>query len=645
VRTVLAGVIGHVDHGKTALVRALTGTDTDRLKEEKARGLSIVLGFSHLPAGEDGEIDLIDMPGHERFLRTMISGATGIEAALLAVAATEGIRPQTVEHAEIARLIGVRRGVVAITKCDLASTEQADRVAQEAVALAAANGLGQVPVVLTSTRSGDGLEALRHRLAALLDGQEERVDHGLFQLPIDRVFTAPGFGTVVTGTLRRGGIALGDEVEILPGGRRARVRGLQVHNRPVETAGPGRRVAVNLRGVERAQLRRGQSFATPGALAPARWLDAELVLLESAPRPLETSQAVRLLLGTSEVAARVRLLGRDRLEPGSSALVQLRCAEEVAVPAHEPFIIRTASPPRTIGGGRIIAPEARRRRRRDPRVVAEIRALAQDHPPAVLAAHLRRAGCRGSRLEELARLVGFTGARLGPWLEEAGGETLQDGTVVLQSLLGPIETGLLAALDAAHRRHPEAPGLTRSQLGQGLPQAVPAAVLDRALSRLAARGQIVHEGGAVRRRDFRPTAPAGPSGEALAQAIEQLFHRAGLSPPDPAEVIGRDRRRAQALRELVKGGVLVATFDRVQKREIVFHREAVLRARRAIEERLAHDGGFLAGEAGRLLGISRKYSIPLLEYLDAVHCTRRIGDRRLVTRPQPPRNPPPDAPL
>jgi selenocysteine-specific elongation factor len=634
VRTVLAGVIGHVDHGKTALVRALTGIDTDRLKEEKARGLSIVLGFSHLRAGE-GEIDLIDMPGHERFLRTMISGATGIEAVLLAVAASEGIRPQTVEHLEIARLIGVRRGVVAITKCDLAAPEQAARVAQEVVALAAANGLERLPVAFTSAATGEGLEALRQGLAGLLDGGQEPVDHGIFHLPVDRVFTAPGFGTVVTGTLRRGRIAQGDEVEILPGGRRARVRGLQVHNRPVEAVGPGRRVAVNLRGVERAQVERGHALATPGALIPACWLDAELVLLEGAPRPLETSQQVRLLLGTSEVMARVRLLDRDRLEPGSRAPVQLRCASEVAAPAREPFVIRTASPARILGGGRVIAAGARRHRRRDPRLVAGLRALAADHPPSVLAAALGRAGCRGCGLDELARLVGFANSRLGPWLEEAGGEILPDGTVVLQGLLGSIESGLLASLDAAHRRHPEAPGPTRAQLAQGLPQAVPPAVLDRALSRLSARGRIVHEGGLVRRSDFRPAAPAGPSGEALAQGIERLFHRAGLSPPDPAAVIGRDRQRAQAMRDLVKGGVLVATFDRVQKREIVFHREAVLGARRAIEARFAGRGdGFLAGEAGRLLRISRKYSIPLLEYFDSIHCTRRTGDRRQVIRPQ-----------
>ncbi len=634
-RTLLAGVIGHVDHGKTALVKALTGIDTDRLKEEKERGLSIVLGFSHLKPGHDGEIDLIDMPGHERFLRTMISGATGIEAALLVVAANEGIKPQTVEHLEVARLIGVRRGIIAITKCDAASPDQAGRVAGEAAALAAANGIINAPQVFTSAVSGMGLEILEARLATLLTDPSERLDHGFCHLPIDRVFTAAGFGTVVTGTLRRGPIAVGDEVEVVPGGLRARVRGLQVHNRPVEAVGPGRRVAVNLRGVDRAELRRGHALSTPGALGAVEWLDARLELLASAGRPLENHRLVRLLLGTCEVAARVRLLDRDRLEPGDQALVQLHCAEPVAAPARDPFVIRTSSPARTVGGGQIIAPTAHRRRRLDAAVTSWLREIGQEHPPAALAAVLRSAGDRGCALNELGCLVGFAPGRLRPWLAAARAEIFHDGTILDRTSCADLENALLAHLDRLHRQHPRVRGMAKHALRGALPESVPAGVCEGILTRLAARGAIVQDQGVVRRRGFRPAEPSPDRTAALASGIEQLFRQAGLAPPDVAEVIGRDPRRARALRDLVRSGVLVTTLDRVQKREIVFHRDAIIYARRTLEEQLAAPEGFLVGEAGRVLGISRKFSIPLLEYLDAVHCTRRIADRRIITRPRP----------
>ena len=298
-RSATVGVIGHVDHGKTALVRALTGIDTDRLAEEKRRGISIVLGFSHL-AVAGGEIDLIDMPGHERFVRTMISGATGIDAVLLVVDAREGIQPQTVEHAGIAGLIGVRRGIVAVTKCDLVPVTDAVASGEAAIKLARAAGIGEVTAVRTSAMTGEGLDELRLRLGSLLDSGGGREDAGVFWLPTDRVFAVPGFGTVVTGTLRRGALSVGDEVELMPGGRKARVRSLQIHGRPVEAASPGRRVAVNLRGVEQSDVPRGTALASPGLLTGSRWLDAGLTLLTSAPEELRSGTVVRLLTGTVE---------------------------------------------------------------------------------------------------------------------------------------------------------------------------------------------------------------------------------------------------------------------------------------------------------------------------------------------------------
>ncbi|EWY35653.1 hypothetical protein N825_29540, partial [Skermanella stibiiresistens SB22] len=329
-RSALVGVIGHVDHGKTALVKALTGVDTDCLAEEKRRGISIALGFCPL-AVAGGVIDLIDMPGHERFVRTMISGATGIDAVLLVVAANEGIKPQTVEHVGIAGLIGVTRGIVAVAKCDLVTASQAEAAGRAAEALAREAGIADVAVVHTSALTGAGLGSLRDGLAALArPTAADSADAGIFHLPADRVFAVAGFGTVVTGTLRRGALRVGDAVELQPGGATARIRGLQIHGQAVETAYPGRRTAVNLRGVERADLAPGVALATPGALTAASWLDVELRLLASAERPLKGGAVVRLLAGTTEAGARVRLLDRDRLEPGATAPAQLHVDQPIA---------------------------------------------------------------------------------------------------------------------------------------------------------------------------------------------------------------------------------------------------------------------------------------------------------------------------
>ncbi|WP_431271818.1 GTP-binding protein [Dankookia sp. P2] len=337
--SIAIGVMGHVDHGKTALVRALTGTDTDRLPEEKARGISIALGFALLRAGE-ADIDLIDMPGHERFLRTMVAGAAGIGAALVVVSALEGPRAQTREHLEIAGLLGLRRAVVAVSFCDRAAPDQARMAGEATVALAIQAGLQAPPVLLTAAPAGLGVAPLAAALAELVRAVPAPADLGLAQLSVDRAFALPGIGPVVTGTLRRGRLTVGEEVELHPGGRRARVRSLQAHGKPVAAAPPGRRVAVALRGVEISALSRGMVLASPGAALPGEWLDARLAVLGSAPAPVADGATLRLLTGTSEVAARLRLPAGDALSPGQAATVQLRCDPPVVAMAGDGFVLR-----------------------------------------------------------------------------------------------------------------------------------------------------------------------------------------------------------------------------------------------------------------------------------------------------------------
>ncbi|WP_448204891.1 selenocysteine-specific translation elongation factor [Azospirillum sp. sgz302134] len=618
-RTVVIGVVGHVDHGKTALVGALTGVDTDRLAEEKRRGISIALGFAHATA-ERGTLAFVDMPGHERFVRTMIAGATGIDAVLLVVASNEGVKPQTVEHLDIARLIGVRRGVVAVSKCDLVTADEARRTAAEVRALLAGTGLADAPVVFTSTAAGQGLDALAGALAKLLDEDAERPDAGVFHLPVDRAFAVPGFGPVVTGTLRRGAIRVGDAVELWPGGTAAQVRGLHAHGTPVAEAAAGSRVAVNLRGVELADLPRGCALATPGLLAPSRWLDVRLELLGDAPRPLRTGQAAQLLFGTTDTAVRVRLLDRDALEPGQAAPAQLHCAEAVSVPAGEPFILRLGSPARTVGGGRIVDPAAARRRRFDPAVARTILALAEGRAAEAVAERLSAAGGRGVRIEDLARLLGLLPDRLDPgaW----GAERLPDGTLLAGPVYRDLREAALAAVERVQRERPTERGVPADRLPAELPAAL--------LTRLVEEGALVRDGGLLRRRGLDAAALLSAADRAVLDAVESAFRQGGLSPPDVAEVAGRDAGRHKALHYLVRNGVLVRALDRVQKREVVFHRDTVADAAGRVADALMEDPvGLTVSELGRRLGISRKFSVPLLEHLDRLGVTRRIGDRRV----------------
>lgn len=624
--TLLVGVIGHVDHGKTALVRALTGVETDRLKEERARGVSILPGFALL-ACERGEIDLVDLPGHERFVRAMVSGATGMRAVLLAVDANEGIKPQTVEHLEIARLIGVRRGVLALTKADLATPETIAARSAEIAAAAAEAGIEAGPAIATSALTGAGIPTLSAALSALLAEAEAGADDGFAYLPVDRVFSRPGFGTVVTGTLRRGRIAVGDTMEIVPNGRSAVVRGLQIHGRAVESAEPGRRTAVALRGVGLDEIARGQALCSPGLLAPSRWLDVTITAAASADAALRTGTACRLLFGTSEVEARLRLLDRAALEPGASAQAQLHLAESVAMPAREPFVLRRDSPAITVAGGRVLDPASRRRRRDDARVTADLCAIAAGRPAEALAVRLAQAGAAGTSLLELARFAGAAPERVRRLLTASCAREIGDRFIGAPAFAA-LRTCTLAALSQHHRDHPMEHGMAIERLARSL--ALTEMLAGAVLRDLAATRDAAQTGALWRRADFDPARNESET----ARRLEQTFRRAGLNPPDEAEAVGRDIRRREALTYLEGAGTVIRAVDRVQRRAVLFHREALASARTRLSAAFPNastpETGFLAREAGGTLGISRKFSIPLLEHLDATGFTRRAGDRRVI---------------
>jgi selenocysteine-specific elongation factor len=618
VTRLVVGVIGHVDHGKTALVRALTGEDTDRLPEEKRRGISIALGFAHLKAGPDTYIDLIDMPGHERFVRTMISGATGIDAVLLVLAANEGIKPQTIEHIDIAGLLGLRRAVVAISKADLVAPDQARRVAEEAVRLLARAGLDASPPVVTSALEGRGIEDLRRTLGALAARQHPRAMDGVAFLPIDRAFSMPGQGPVVTGTLRGGSIAMGAALELWPSRRTVRVRAVQVHGKRAAAAMPGQRVALNLRDVEIAELKRGMALAAPDTLALSEWITISIRAVDGAP-PLRNGMRLRAMLGTDERDARLRLLDRDVLEAGEMGFAQLRCAGPVAIPASEHVVLRLASPARTVAGGKVLEPVSRRQRRNRPPILQRLADLQALPPARMIASEVQWAGPAGTTLQALSQLSALAAPRIAELLQTLPVLVTRSGLVVAQTELDR----LLSRIPLALARN--AAGLAQDSLLAEFP-GCGAAVLEEAVGRLMARGVIARRGGhLVVPRPAEDRARARDEA-ALASQIAEALRRGGLAPPAPREIV-TDLAAKRAVDRLLREGLVVRAVDRAKQREILFHRDAIEEAKRRLAPLL--DGpGLLATEVGAALGISRKYTMPLLDHLDAIRFTRRLDDRR-----------------
>jgi selenocysteine-specific elongation factor len=620
---ITVGVAGHVDHGKTALVRALTGTETDRLKEEQARGMSIVLGFAHL-ALPGGVVDLIDVPGHEKFVRTMIAGATGLDAAMLVVAANERVRPQTVEHVALLGLLGVRRGLVVIGKSDLVTEpEERARTEAEVRAFVAPTFLGDSGVFWASAHTGEGLEQITKALAGLLAASDAPPEWPYLTLPVDRAFTIVGQGTIVTGTLRRASLRVGQAVEIWPRGLRAEVRGLEVHGQAVPIARPGWRTAVNLRGVKKEDVAHGDTLATTGALRPTRLLDAELSVLPSAERPIRRGQAVTLHWGTAEVAARVYPLGPLEIAPGASSPTQFRLAEDAVVPVGEAFVIRTPSPPETLGGGHIVDSYPAKHTRVDEGVLRSFAILAYGQPTDRLREKLREAGPAGRDRRELTLDLGLDADALTPDLAHFCG-----GLALDLDAFAAMTVQARDGVRAFHAKNPLRRGLPREELRRLLPRSLAPVALASLLESTAQAGLLETFAGLVRETGYNPEEALSAIERDIAGEIEARFRDGGLKPPDLNEVLKRDRRRKSVYQFLVEAGKLTPTVGGAEGRTAVFHQEAIAAATQRLQSASWGDG-LSVSELDAILGTTRKFAIPLLEHLDALGITRRRGDRRV----------------
>ncbi len=621
------GTAGHVDHGKSTLVQALTGIDPDRLAEEKAREMTIDLGFAWLTL-DGAEVGVIDVPGHRDFIENMLAGVGGIDLALFVIAADEGVMPQTREHLAILNLLEIPRSVIALTKIDLIDDpEWLELVALEVgetLRLSGGPALAAAPIVPVSARTGAGLAELRAALTAALHQIPPPPDLGRPRLPIDRVFTLSGFGTVVTGTLLDGRLRVGDEIEVQPGGRPARVRGLQTHKTKRETAQPGSRVAVNLTGIDRDALHRGQVLAARGAVRPTLLLDSAYRHLPDADAPLAHNTEVKLFIGAAEVSARARVIGGEQIAPGEAGWLQLALAQPVAAARGDRFILRRPTPGATLGGGRVLDPQPRRRHRRlRPDVVERFRALAQGTPEELLLATLTRAGALPTAtLLERAGVPPDEGAKEVERLVAAGQLLAIGKSVVLPGHWQDLQARALSELAQYHAAAPLRPGMEREELRSRLQLTPPLFAALR--ESLLATGATAESGALLHLPDHRVRFSAAQA--AAVARLNAVLDAQGVNSPSVKEC-----------KALVGEALYFALVDLGQLRpindEVVYtlplYTDLIARLERHLRER----GSITAAEARDVLGTSRKYAIALLEHLDELRLTRRVGDTRELVRP------------
>jgi len=631
---VIMGTAGHIDHGKTSLIKALTGIDCDRLAEEQKRGITIELGFAYLDVDSQTRIGIVDVPGHERFVKNMVAGAAGIDFVLLVVAADEGIMPQTREHVEICSLLGVRSGIVALTKVDAVDPQWLELVREDVQAYLASTFLRDAPLVEVSAHTGMGLEELRRAILRLAQDFAPHRRSDLFRLPVDRVFTMKGHGTVVTGTSLSGSLQVGEDVRVYPGTRLAKVRAIQVHGNPAERARAGERTAINLQGLEVGDICRGDVVAHPDTLFPSLVWDVELFCLPSAPRALRHRGEVHLHHGAREVLARIHLVDRDRVQPGERVLVQFHLPEPLPAVYGDRCIVRSFSPLRTVAGGRIIGPLGRRLKRR-PESVAALESFASAQGEELVLAHLAFAHALGRSFAELRVLTDVESKALEQVLQ--GLATRQQAFLVDRedrrwihgNVLQELSTACLAFVAQLHAKEPLRPLVPRAQVISGWGRQFFPRLAHFVVDRLVREGALVAEGDGVRLPGH--TVALHGDDVQMREDVVRLFREAGLTPPSLKTLgdHGLDpQRAAPIIRMLVEEGVLVRVSE-----DLVFFAPRVADLIRRVHEYLTAHGDMGPAEFRDLAGgISRKYSIPLLEYLDKEKITLRVGDRRQLRR-------------
>jgi len=630
---IIIGTAGHVDHGKTALIKALTGIDTDRLKEEKERGISIELGFASLSLPSGQTFGIVDVPGHERFIKNMVSGAAGIDMVILVIAADEGVMPQTREHLHICSLLGIKRGVVALTKIDMVEEEWLYLVNEDVHEFLKGTFLEKSPVVPVSSVTGSGLNELLDILDNVASEIKEQADAGLFRLPVDRVFTMKGFGTVVTGTLISGDVKIGEEVEILPQGVTAKVRGIQVHNQSATVAEAGQRTAINLQGVEKATIKRGDVLARPHMLKPSSRLDVQIEYLSNNDRKLKNRNLVRFHVGTNEVIGRIILLNQEEMEPGSRGYAQVIPESAIVAMARDRFVIRSYSPVTTIGGGIIIDPLPKKHKRDSEKVLIEFDVLCSGTDSERVALIIERSGIEGIDVRELIIRTGIHQSLLKDILKSMSsqrqvvildaGESRFISFPVYQSL----QRRILQEMRAYHERNPLKEGVLKEELRNTTGQFVSPRLFNMAVKDLESRGEIVSERENLRLPGHRVDLKGDL--DDLRNKMGQIYIKAELTPPTIKEVMEKFADRKNLAESVLSVMLQEGTLIKINE-DLYFHKDILFRLRENYKNLLLRDGKATPASFKELTGLSRKFIIPLMEYFDITKLTIRAGDHRIL---------------
>ena len=634
-KQIILGTAGHIDHGKTSLIKAVTGIDTDRLKEEKERGITIELGFAALDLPSGQHLGIVDVPGHEKFVKNMVAGATGIDIVVMVIAADEGVMPQTREHLEICTLLGVQHGMVAVTKIDMVDEEWLELALEDIRDFVKGTFLQDAPIVTLSAVTEEGIPEFIQALDELAAKIPERPPSDLFRLPIDRVFTMKGFGTVITGSLISGRVKVGETIMIYPSGITSKVRGIQVHNRSAEEAEAGMRTAINFQGLEKEAISRGDVLSKPAVLMASYMVDVSLHYLASNKKPLKNRSRVRFHTGTSEVLGNLILLDRDELPPGEDSVAQLRLDSAAALVKDDRFVIRSYSPVVTIGGGKVLNPIPPKHKRFKPATVAGLKQLSNQPPEAVIAFHIQASDLQGLSFAHLKVMTNMPDRQLESTLQSLlSNKTLiqvdkENRIYIHHNCFKTLKDEFQSHLADYHRAHPLKPGMSKEELKTKFPPFLSSKLFNLTLNQMVKEKQIAQEENTVRLTSH--TISLGSKQTDVKNKILETYLQAGLQPPyfkELAKSIDADPKRSKdILMHLVNQGDIIKV-----KADLYFHAATIEKLKQKLVAYLEARGEINTPQFKDMTGVSRKYVIPLAEYFDSTNVTLRVGDVRKLRK-------------
>ncbi len=635
-KQIILGTAGHIDHGKTSLIKAATGINTDRLKEEKLRGITIELGFAFIDLPGGRHIGIVDVPGHEKFVKNMVAGATGIDIVAMVIAADEGVMPQTKEHMEICSLLGIRHGFIVITKIDMVDEEWLELITEDIKDFVRSTFLENAPIVKVSSTTGEGIPEFIEVLDKLSSQLPDRPSTSLFRLPVDRVFTMKGFGTVITGTLISGEVEVGENIMLYPSLITSKVRGIQVHNNSLNKAGAGMRTAINFQGLEKTSVNRGDVLSNPDILIPSYMVDVSFLYLNSNKKPIKNRTRVRFHAGTSEILGIIVFFEKDELLPGKSAIAQIRIDAPITLVKNDRFVIRSYSPVRTIGGGQVLNPVAKKHKRFKPDVIKGLKNLIDGKPENIISYYVNESGYHGIGFNELKIMTSLPDKKLQSTLQDLMSKRIiiladrENGLYLHQNTFEKLENEASACLGRYHKKYPLKAGMFKEELKSKLPGTLNSKFFNNLLMHMIKENLIVQEENTVRLSSHRIS--LGSDQMDVREKILGIYAKCGLTPPYFKELVKSENfqlpRAKDVLTLLLEEGHIVKV-----KEDFYFHAPAIDNLKKRLVDFLVDQGEITTPQFKDMTGISRKYLIPLIEYFDGQNVTIRIGDiRKLRTQ-------------